>query len=380
MNKKKWRAGPILLIVLGLLLAIPSGFLLATTDGTLEYALPAPDGDAKETIDAMLNARKTLTETLADCANAVTAGAIQEANSVSAGDESITATLYGAGEGWFEVYPAYLKEGRKISETELQKGDAVVMLDEKAAFKLFGSDLNDSSEVTIGGTVYRVVGTFRHSRSVGEMGEYAAILPLNAAKSANWTTLMISADPISESSARTMFSSAVSDAWKSGGSIISLKKEAMRRLILPRMLLFVFGMTVILALLRYVNAIMARRIAWYREAIRWNYFGKTVFKLLAVIGAAVLGYGLVIALLSALMTFTIQPVYTFTEWIPDNFVAWTSLKKVFWSLVGENAKLVRTGTPGLRKIELEGGLLRWGVIAMLAGAILMRKRKPKISE
>ena len=99
-----------------------------------------------------------------------------------------------------------------------------------------------------------------------------------------------------------------------------------------------------------------------------------------MIGAAVLGYGLVIALLSALMTFTIQPVYTFTEWIPDNFVAWTSLKKVFWSLVGENAKLVRTGTPGLRKIELEGGLLRWGVIAMLAGAILMRKRKPKISE
>ena len=380
MNKKKWRKGPILLIVLGLLLAIPSGFLLATTEETLEYAMPAPEGDATEAVEAMLTARKTLSVTLVDCANTVTAGAIQESDSVSAGDESVTATVYGAGEGWFEVYPAFLKTGRKISETELQEGDKVVMLDETAAFKLFGSDLNDSSEVTIGGNTYRVVGTFRHSRSVGETGEYAAIIPLNAAKSEKWTTLMISADPIGESGARTMFSSSVPDTWKSGGSTISLKKEAMRRLILPRMLLFVFGMTAILALLRKVNAVMAKRIAWYREAIRWNYFGKTVPKLLVVIGTGLLGYGLVIAVLCALMVFTIQPVYTFTEWIPDNFVAWTSLKKVFWSLVNENAKLVRVGTPGLRKIELEGGLLRWGVIAVLTGAILMRVKKLKISQ
>ena len=56
-------------------------------------------------------------------------------------------------------------------------------------------------KVEIGGESYRVVGTFSHKRNVGETGEYAAIVPLNAAKTAGWTTMMISAKPIPESGA-----------------------------------------------------------------------------------------------------------------------------------------------------------------------------------
>lgn len=189
--------------------------------------------------------------------------------------------------------------------------------------------------------------------------------------------MMISAKPIPESGARTMFESSVPSAWREGGSALSLEKEAMRRLILPRMLLFVFGMTVILALLRRMNGIAKNRIAWYRNAIRWNYFKQTVPKLLAVIGICLGGYGAILAVLSALMSFTIQPLYVFTEWVPDNFVAWSSLTKVFWNLVSDHAKLIRTGTPGLRIIEFEGGVLRWGVICILTGTILMRVKKPK---
>ncbi len=375
MKQKKRRTVPILLIVLGLLLAIPSIILLSKTDERLEYALPAPDGDASEAIKAMLTARESLAETLADCANAVTGGAVCEENSVSSGDKSITATIYGAGEGWFEVYPVFLQSGRNISETELKQGDKVVLLDVTAAFQLFGDDLNEDSKVEIGANTYQVVGTFRHSRSVGESGEYAAVLPLNAAMSETWTTLMISANPIPESGARTLFTSSVKNAWRSDGSVYSLEKEAMRRLILPRMLVLVFGMSAIFALIRRMNAIAANRIDLYRNAIRWNYFGKTVWKLLALIGICVLGYGIILALLSVLMTFSIRPLYVFTEWVPDNFVAWSSLKKVFWSLIGDHAKLIRTGTPSMRKIEFEGGMVRWGTICVLTGSILMRRKK-----
>ena len=377
MKKRRWRAMPVVLIVLGLLLAIPSGVKLATTRETLEYALPAPDGDATDAIDAMVKARGTLSEQLADCAETVAAGAICESDSISAGDKNASAAIYGAGEGWFEVYPAFLKSGRRISETELRAGDAVAMLDESLAFQLFGEDLNNDSAVDIGGASYRVVGTFQHGRSVGETGEYAAIVPVNAAKAEKWTTLMISARPIPESGARTMFDSSVPTAWREGGSRLSLEKEAMRRLILPRMLLFVFGLTAILALLRCMNGIAARRIAWYRDAIRWNYFKKTIPQLLAVSGICLAGYGAILALLSALMSFTIQPLYVFTEWVPDNFVAGSSLNKVFWSLASEHAALVRVGTPGMRAIEFEGGILRWGVISAMTGAILMRVKKPK---
>lgn len=377
MKKKRWRVMPVVLILLGLLLAIPSGIELAKTQETLEYALPAPDGDAAEAIDAMLKARGTLCEQLADCAETVAAGAVCESDSVSGGSKSESAMIYGAGEGWFEVYPAYLKSGRRISETELKAGDQVAMLDESLAFQLFGEDLNEDSIVDIGGESYRVVGTFRHSRSVGETCEYAAIVPISAAKGNAWTTLMISAKPIPDSGARTLFSSSVPTAWRTGGSSLSLEKEAMRRLILPRMLLFVFGLSAILALLRRMNAVARKRVAWYRDVIRWSYFKRTIPQLLAVIGICLAGYGAILALLSALMTFTIQPLYVFTEWVPDNFVAWSSLRKVFWALVSEHAQLIRTGTPGMRAVEFEGGVLRWGVISAMTGAILMRASKAK---
>ena len=120
MKKKKWRAFPLASIALGLLLAIPSSVMLSATGETLEYALPAPSGDATDAIDAMIKARGTLTEQLADCASAVSAGAISESKSVSGGDQNISATVYGAGEGWFEVYPSFLKSGRRISETGAQ--------------------------------------------------------------------------------------------------------------------------------------------------------------------------------------------------------------------------------------------------------------------
>ena len=83
------------------------------------------------------------------------------------------------------------------------------------------------------------------------------------------------------------------------------------------------------------------------------------------------------ALLYALAAFSIQPLYTFTEWVPENVVEWSSLKAVFWNLAGDSARLVRVGTRELRIVEFWGKILRWGTLGALYGALLLRIRRAK---
>jgi hypothetical protein len=84
-------------------------------------------------------------------------------------------------------------------------------------------------------------------------------------------------------------------------------------------------------------------------------------------------YGALVGAAWLLLDFSVQPMYIFTEWVPDNFVEWSSITKVFWNLVAESAKLVRIGTRELRVVEFWGGLLRWGLILALLGAALLPK-------
>ena len=70
-----------------------------------------------------------------------------------------------------------------------------------------------------------------------------------------------------------------------------------------------------------------------------------------------------------------QPVYVFTEWVPENFVEWSSIVKVFWDLVSSSAGVVRLVSRELRIVEFWGALLRWGVILVLLGAALLPKAR-----
>ena len=61
--------------------------------------------------------------------------------------------------------------------------------------------------------------------------------------------------------ARTLFQTAAREGWQSGGSLYSLGKEAMRRTMLPRMLLLAFGLSALAALLRRMNGWASRGAA-----------------------------------------------------------------------------------------------------------------------
>lgn len=367
MKMKRLRMGACLLLAAGLLGGIISLGVLISMPESLQYAVAAAgETDIKEA----LLARENAAEQLSDCTSAIAVGAAGETVSVSAGEKSGSATIYAVGEGWFEVYPVFLLEGRRMTETELRQGERVALLDSGLAFSLFGAELPSDARARIGEVEYRVIGTIRHRRSVGEAEAGCAYVPLLSAPEAKRDAVIIAARPIEDSGAGTMFESAMRSLWRSDGCFYSIRKEAMRQMMLPRVLLLIFGMSGILALLRRMNALFSRKAGDYREKLRWNYFGATLPALMRLMLLSLAGYGAIVGLMYALFAFSVQPLTVFTEWVPENIVELTSLKNVFWSLMGSAAKLVKTGTRELRRIEFYGAVLRWSTIAVLAGRIL----------
>ena len=70
----------------------------------------------------------------------------------------------------------------------------------------------------------------------------------------------------------------------------------------------------------------------------------------------------------ALAKFSIDPLYVFTEWVPEVLVELSSIAKRFWSLNDANAAAVRYVSWSFCVLETGRALLRWGLLALLLGA------------
>lgn len=389
MKKDRMRRLPWVLMCLGAAMALCALGMLWQTRDVLQYGAVAPlPGEKGETYASLARSGVKMGEGMKETLAWTTVGGTLSSVSVSAGDNSEDAALWAIGEGWLEVYPRFLTRGRLISEGELKEGERVAMLDEELAFKLFGEELPEDAAVKFNDVEFRVVGAVRHAgslfggRGVGEGARYDLYVPLLAAARAEFAldTLVLSALPQGGAGAAQLFAEAAEGQWMPGGELIHLKKEAMRRTILPRMILLIVGLYIIVGLFRRMTALAAGRIGRFREALRHNYLKPLIPRLIGLIALIALGYGALIGLTYLLLVFSAQPLYVFTEWVPENIVAWSSISKVFWSLTSSAARLVRVGTRELRVVEFWGGVLRWGAILALLGAAMRGRKKMKNEE
>ena len=68
--------------------------------------------------------------------------------------------------------------------------------------------------------------------------------------------------------------------------------------------------------------------------------------------------------------FSVEPLYVFTEWIPEVMVELSSLQSRFWALSDANAAALRCMTREVCVMELGEGLMQWGFMALLLGLAL----------
>lgn len=372
--KKKKGKGLLGLMLAGAALIAFALSRLLSMDTVLEYALPAaqaitaqPNEAPQDALERLVKAEKEAQEELSGSVSACALGGVKTGESVLAGEGTVTATLYAVGDGWFEVYPQYLTEGRLIGADEQQAGDRVVVLDEQLAFKLFGGEETVGKTVTIEDEAYEVVGLIRHRRSVGEMDEYTAYIPFLCAAEMSLETVQVGAKPIAHTGAAVLFENAMTNSFVSGGCFYNQEKEVMRATMILRLFALVAGLYWLMRLLAGLNGLTGRMIERFRERLSQEYLRALLGRLLLDIALCLMAYAAWIALVYLLLNFSFQPLYQFTEWVPENLVEWTSWKNVFWNLMRTQDRLVSVSTRRLAEIRFYGLLTRWGAVALLFG-------------
>ena len=388
MEKKRKTRGKWLL-ALGALLMAAGLCMLALQPSVLQYCIVAPtdeaapeaSGQAEQTtqqeetgaLQKLCEAWQTrVEEDLLEVLSAASIAARDYGFAFSGEGGTATATLTAVGESWFAVYPRYLVSGRLMTEQELKDGDRLIVLDEPLAFKLFPTADPIGRELTIGSERYEVVGVVRYRRSVGEYEQYQAYIPYTSAAEDRLPMEIVEVCGVAlpQSGASRAFEDA-GENWQDGGTFIDTDKEAMRGGIVARALAIALGLYLILYLLRRLNRRTAGLGADIRARLRREYFRDMLPGLLPHFGLLALGYAALLAAAYGVLTLAIEPMYVFTEWIPDVLVELSSITERFWQLTSAAAAPIAIRTKEYAEIRFWSGLVRWGAISALTGALVM---------
>lgn len=283
-------------------------------------------------------------------------GVVESANYTADNDGSGYGRLTLMGERGLELHPLLLRYGRAFFPEELEKGAKVIILDEQLALSMFRISDPVDRIVTIEGTEYKVIGIARHTKQVGDFTDAGAYIPLMSVidQPIRLDALMVEADPLPGMGASVAFST-VCTSWGNSlggsGTVIDLGKEGMAAKLWLRVLLFLVGATVLLRLIRWLNGRAAYYAKRYHQQLQLRYAINLMPELTGVIILFILGYGSAAALAAILMNYIIQPVYTFTEWIPAVLVEWKDIADAFWQVWQTSATLQELRSPEILRLR-----------------------------
>ena len=368
-NKKKRRG--MLAVLLGLVLTVCGGALTLTVGGRLEYILPAPAATQE---GGELNALyEEAQKQMASIADSITAGAIgarAQGVSLSAEAQSAEATVYAVGSGYFDVTHETLLDGRLISEADVKRAENVIVIDESTALSFFAGVEPVGQTVTVDGLDYEVAGVMKANRRLGETDEHVAYIPITAA-SAN-AMAMQTVELIAKTADKTTGSAILMEntlkTWQSGGSFYNYNKLALGAVMPLRWVMLFAGVALLLSLLARLNAAAWGRVCDYADQLKTRYARDMLGGMIGSVLLALLGYAALAGAAFALAKFSIDPLYVFTEWVPEVVVELSSIASRFWSLNNANAAAVRYVSRNYCVLETGRGLLRWGLLALLLGA------------
>jgi hypothetical protein len=391
MKEKKLR-GYLMLFICAAVLAL-SAFQINAVGRDLQYLVPAPqmqassqqqnlqqdqqqDGEQEDQGDGQDDtpaakpnqAALTLWESLKTAAESwsgsmetyTMSGILEKASMIADTEETKQARLTALNENAFRLKPQYLRFGRLFYPEELEKGSDGILLDEQLALALFKISEPIGRTVTVSGIKFTVIGILRHTKSVGGSEDYGAYVPLAYLwdKEIQLQALQVTVRPIPGAGARSTFATAMQN-WSAGGTLIDLGKEAMGAMLPVRVLLFFAGVAVFFRLLSIWNGQFRRFFADYKQRLLREYAIRLMPRLTIGILVLAVGYGALALMISWLISYLVEPVYTFTEWVPAILVEWKDIQTAFWQVWQNASRLQEFNSPELNHIRFYGMLTGW---------------------
>lgn len=388
---KKMKLGAsVLVLCVALLMMGYAAFSLSAIRGDVQHLWPAPapkqldtqgaegtqaiaDTPVKTTNAGLRDARQAaqgVAEELEGVCEPFTLFAIAASAAVTVPDgESAVARLEALEQDAYALKPLELYVGRLIYPEEFERGERVAMMDEQLAVALFKYAEPLEREIEMEGQRFRIVGIVRDHKQVGDEQEYSLYVPYRAMEksSLSFTALCVQASPAVGGWAA--FSSAIKALGT--GTTLNLSKEKVSAFLPVRLPTVVFGMTLLLAFLRFWNIRFRKVIGAYRMRLKDTYALRLLPWLMRNGMFLLLGYAAVIFVFAQLFVLLINPVYIFPEWIPAVLVEPSDIIAAFWNVWQGMAKLIELRSPELLRIQFFARILAWAAgAAAIAGGIL----------
>ena len=252
----------------------------------------------------------------------------------------------------------------------MKRAENVVVIDERMALSFFAGNEPVGQTVTLSGLDYEVAGVIKAERRLGETNEHIAYIPITSA-SAN-ALAMQTVEMIAKTADKTTGSAILMEntlkTWQPGGSFYNYDKLALGAAMPIRWAVLFVGVALLLSLLARLNATAWGRVCLYADRLKTRYARDMLAGMIASALLMLLGYAALAGAAFALAKFSIDPLYVFTEWVPEVLVELSSIAKRFWSLNDANAAAVRYVSRSCCVLETGRALLRWGLLALLLGA------------
>ena len=363
-----FRAGIVFMLAGVLLLGLGLA-ALTNTDGNCEYIFPAaPFSEDREGLKERLGELPDQLEETAWAAAVRSQG--QSLSSENGG--SVTATVYAVTEGYFDLRTESLLAGRLISGEDIRGEAAFAVIPEKTAQSLFpGREAVGSILIAADGE-YTVIGVVRGGFRPGEADEHRIWIPSSRAGEellGNGTVEIAAsvARPEEKAVLRNTLKT-----WVPGGTWIDgsrLRLTAVMPLWASALLL---GACLLRMLGRALIREYRRRIGEVREKLNHDYasraavFGLPRF-LPAALGTAALGLGL-----WGLLRLAAEPLYVYTDWIPEIFTDPASVLTTVRTLLTGSAAGIRCMSRSAAIAEWSRSCILWGTMLGWGGACMNR--------
>ena len=359
-----------LLSILGLCLVVLGYGLTMCVDDMFQYILPI---SAVETgSDDKLKLYYEANERMQSLRESIPVYSIarrgQNLTMKGEGGQSTETTLYAVGQGYFELYHEHLLRGRLISETDVNKGKNVVVLDDGAELVLFKGDSALEKTVYIDGIEMQVVGIIDGKRRFGEVGEHLVYVPITSLykNGIKTDTMEITAIGVDNTSSPVIMENTLKN-WSSSGSFYNLSKLKMGATLPVRWIIVFLGIKTLLVLAERANRWVAKQIEMFRNELQRCYFfqifGRVIWKMIvALIAYCILAMGMF-----GIVRIAVQPMYVFGEWIPESIVELTSIIDCIWNQIETKSVSIECASRLSVCLDIAEELMKWGAIIVLLG-------------
>lgn len=277
-------------------------------------------------------------------------------------------SITGITPGWFDLYPHRISDGRLFGEAEINSGNCVALLTPELAYALWGDMQIIGNEISINGSSFRIVGVIE-PMDQGMQTKYPGLyIPMQEACQLVQPEIQI----LSGIDIQINLFESVAKRYIPNGTAYSHEKECMTATMPLRCLVVIIMMYFLLHVLHWIKATVALGICRWKERYRHVYASRMILPTILLCMKLMTTFGIWLCFAYGTLRIAVEPVYVFSEWIPDDLSSLRSYIDTFSCAVHNWSALQVTQTGAVLHIRRYGTLIQMGCILFLSAMALSR--------